>query len=91
MLLSIPNMTPRADKVHITRDNETETWRSDYTGRAAHVRQVLLVLQGALTHGNETLAAPASVALTRDEAALRFAAGADGLQVLMLQFPCRVS
>ena len=91
MLLSIPNMTPRADKVHITRDNETETWLSDYTGRAAHVRQVLLVLQGALTHGNETLAAPASVALTRDEAALRFAAGADGLQVLMLQFPCRVS
>ena len=91
MLLSIPNMTPRADKVHITRDNETETWLSDYTGRAAHVRQVLLVLQGALTHGNETLAAPASVALTRDEAALRFAAGADGLQVLMLQYPCRVS
>lgn len=45
MLLSIPNMTARADKVHITRDNETETWRSDYTERAAHVPQLLLVEQ----------------------------------------------
>ena len=91
MLLSIHNMTPRADKVHITRDNQTETWRSDYTGRAAHVPQLLLVLQGTLTLGNETLAAPASVTLTRDEVALRFAAGADGLQVLMLQCRCHVS
>jgi len=45
MLLSIPNMTPRADKVHVVRDNETETWRSDYTERRAGVPQVLLVEQ----------------------------------------------
>jgi hypothetical protein len=45
MLLSIPDMTPRADKVHITRDNETETFRSDYTERRADVPQVLLVEQ----------------------------------------------
>ena len=45
MLLSIPNMTPRPDKVHVTRDNETETWRSDYTERAAGIPQVLLVEQ----------------------------------------------
>ena len=113
MLLSIPNMTPRADKVHITRDKQTETWRGDYTGRAAHVPQLLLLppnasysgaapstgggqvflaLQGVLKHHNhhdESLTAPASVALTCDEAALQFAAGADGLQVLMLQYPCR--
>ena len=45
MLLSIPDMTPRADKVHVVRDNETETWRSDYTERCAGVPQVLLVEQ----------------------------------------------
>ncbi|HTD92052.1 MAG TPA: hypothetical protein VK663_15415, partial [Burkholderiales bacterium] len=45
MLLSIPDMTPRADKVHVVRDNETETWRSDYTERMAGVPQVLLVEQ----------------------------------------------
>lgn len=45
MLLTIPNMTPRADKVHVVRDNETETWRSDYTERKAGVPQVLLVEQ----------------------------------------------
>jgi hypothetical protein len=45
MLLTLPNMTPRADKVHIVRDNETETWRSDYTERRAGVPQVLLVEQ----------------------------------------------
>ena len=45
MLLSIPDMTPRADKVHITRDNETETFRSDYTERRADVPQLLLVEQ----------------------------------------------
>lgn len=45
MLLTIPNMTPRADKVHVVRDNETETWRSDYTERRAGVPQVLLVEQ----------------------------------------------
>jgi hypothetical protein len=31
MLLSIPSMFPRSDKIHVVRDNETETWRSDYT------------------------------------------------------------
>lgn len=45
MLLSIPDMTPRADKVHVVRDNETETWRSDYTERKAGVPQLLLVEQ----------------------------------------------
>ncbi len=51
--------------------------------------QVFLVLQGELTHAAATLAAPASVALTRDESPLQFAAGADGLQLLMLQYPRR--
>ena len=51
MLLSIHNMTPRADKVHITRDNQTETWRSDYTGRAAHVPQLLLLPPNASYSG----------------------------------------
>ncbi len=51
--------------------------------------QVFLVLQGALEHHGISLAAPSSVALTRDEAALTFSAGPDGLQVLMLQYPCR--
>lgn len=45
MLLSIPAMKPRADRVHVLRDNETETWRSDYTERRAGVSQVLLVEQ----------------------------------------------
>lgn len=45
MRLSIPEMKPRADKVHVVRDNETETWRSDYTERRAGVPQVLLVEQ----------------------------------------------
>lgn len=45
MLISIPDMTPRADKLHVVRDNETETWRSDYTERHAAVPQVLLVEQ----------------------------------------------
>lgn len=45
MLLFIPDMNPRADKVHVVRDNETETWRSDYTERKAGVPQVLLVEQ----------------------------------------------
>lgn len=45
MLLAIPDMTPRVDKVHVVRDNETETWRSDYTERKAGVPQVLLVEQ----------------------------------------------
>lgn len=51
--------------------------------------QVFLVLQGSLEHHGQSLVAPASVALTRDEAALTFRAGADGLQVLMLQYPRR--
>jgi hypothetical protein len=45
MLLTIPDMTPRADRVHVTRDNETETWRSDYTAREAGMPQLLLVEQ----------------------------------------------
>jgi hypothetical protein len=45
MLLTIPDMTPRADRIHVVRDNETETWRSDYTERKAGVPQVLLVEQ----------------------------------------------
>ena len=51
--------------------------------------QVFLVLQGALTHEGNMLATPSSIALTHDEPALQFAAGAEGLQVLMLQYPCR--
>lgn len=45
MILSIPSMFPRQDKVHIVRDNETETWRSDFTERKAEVPQLLLVEQ----------------------------------------------
>jgi hypothetical protein len=45
MIVSIPNMYPRADRIHVVRDNETETWRSDYTERRAGVPQVLLVEQ----------------------------------------------
>ena len=45
MKLAIPDMFPRADKTHVVRDNETETWRSDYTERTAGVPQVLLVEQ----------------------------------------------
>jgi hypothetical protein len=44
MRLSIPDMTPRADKVHVVRDNETETWRSDYTERKAGVVADMLLL-----------------------------------------------
>jgi hypothetical protein len=29
MLPVIPDMTPRTNKVHVVRDNETETWCSD--------------------------------------------------------------
>lgn len=45
MLLSIPSMFPRSDKIHVVRDNETETWRSDYTQRKVGVPPVLLVEQ----------------------------------------------
>lgn len=45
MLLSIPSLFPRSDKIHVVRDNETETWRSDYTQRKVGVPQVLLVEQ----------------------------------------------
>jgi hypothetical protein len=45
MIISIPGMFPRADRTHVVRDNETETWRSDYTERKAGVPQVLLVEQ----------------------------------------------
>lgn len=45
MMLSIPDMSPRADRVHVKRDNETETWRSDFTERKADVPQLLMVEQ----------------------------------------------
>ncbi len=45
MRLAIPGMFPRPDRTHVVRDNETETWRSDYTERKAGVPQVLLVEQ----------------------------------------------
>lgn len=45
MILSIPSMFPRADKIHVVRDNETETWRSDFSERKAEVPQLLLVEQ----------------------------------------------
>lgn len=62
-----------------------------YTGADPHTGggQVLLVLQGALKHHDKTLATPGAVALTRDEAALSFSAGSDGVQVLMMQYPRR--
>lgn len=53
MLLSIPSLLPRSDKTHVVRDNETETWRSDYTQRKVGVPQVLLVEQ--LIAGSEIL------------------------------------
>jgi non-homologous end joining protein Ku len=51
--------------------------------------QVFLVLQGTLLHDRQALAAPASIALTRDEAAVTLSAGPDGLQMLALQYPRR--
>ena len=45
MILSIPSMVPRSDRVHVVRDNETQTYRSDYTERKAGVPQLLLVEQ----------------------------------------------
>jgi hypothetical protein len=45
MILAIPSMFPRADRIHVVRDNETETWRSDFTERKAGVPQLLLVEQ----------------------------------------------
>ena len=45
MMLAIDSLSPRADKVHVVRDNECETWRSDYTERKLGVPQLLLVEQ----------------------------------------------
>jgi hypothetical protein len=45
MILAISSMWPRQDKIHVVRDNECETWRSDFTERKAEVPQVLLVEQ----------------------------------------------
>lgn len=46
MIRAIPSMFPRgAERVHVVRDNETETWRSDYTEREIGVPQILLVEQ----------------------------------------------
>lgn len=45
MILTIPSMWPREDRIHIVRDNETETWRSDFTDRKPEVPQLLLVQQ----------------------------------------------
>jgi len=45
MILSIPSMWPREDRIHVVRDNETETWRSDFTDRKPEVPQLLLVQQ----------------------------------------------
>ncbi|MPZ43161.1 MAG: hypothetical protein GEV05_07155 [Betaproteobacteria bacterium] len=45
MILSIPPMLPRPDKIHVVRDNETETWRSDFTERCVGTPQLLLVEQ----------------------------------------------
>jgi hypothetical protein len=45
MMLAIDSLAPRADKIHVVRDNECETWRSDYTERKVGVPQVLLVEQ----------------------------------------------
>lgn len=51
--------------------------------------QVYLLLQGSIVHSGENLRAPASIALTREETALTFTAGPDGVQLLILQYPCR--
>ena len=45
MILTVPSMFPREDKIHVVRDNETETFRSDFTERKAEVPQLLLVEQ----------------------------------------------
>jgi len=45
MHVTVSSMRPRTDKIHVVRDNETETWRSDYTDRKAGVPQLLLVEQ----------------------------------------------
>jgi hypothetical protein len=45
MFLAINSLSPRADKIHVVRDNECETWRSDFTERKLGVPQLLLVEQ----------------------------------------------
>jgi hypothetical protein len=45
MIIAIPDMFPRKDRVHIVRDGAAETWRSDFTERKAEVPQVILVEQ----------------------------------------------
>jgi hypothetical protein len=45
MMLAIESLSPRAGKTHVIRDNECETWRSDYTARKVGVPQLLLVEQ----------------------------------------------
>ncbi len=39
MILSIPSLWPIADRTQVVRDNETETWRSDYTESEADTRR----------------------------------------------------
>lgn len=45
MIISIPNMYPRPDRIHIVRDDAAETYRSDFTERKPEVPQLLLVEQ----------------------------------------------
>lgn len=45
MIRCIPDMSPLAAREHVVRDNETETFRSDYTPREIGVPQLLLVEQ----------------------------------------------
>jgi hypothetical protein len=49
--------------------------------------QVLFVLAGGACYGNRTLAPPSAIALTREERAITVAAGDEGLQALVMQYP----
>jgi hypothetical protein len=51
--------------------------------------QVVLVLAGALVFEGETLGVRSSIAVTREEPAIRFCAGPGGAQVMAMQYPKR--
>jgi hypothetical protein len=51
--------------------------------------QVLLVLQGSLVLNGAELGVRSAIAVTPDERAVSFAAGSDGAQALILQYPKR--
>ncbi|MGZ8212315.1 MAG: hypothetical protein ACXWUH_17560 [Burkholderiales bacterium] len=53
--------------------------------------QVILVLQGSIVYGGREMGARSALAVTGDEKPVSFAAGAKGLQALLLQYPRRTA